>query len=475
MNTRNIMKCNTLQDKFMNRIQKILTTAVSLSILAFAQTEKSSMSDLLASASLISVSIGGNFPITGSYSASANERVDQFVSRMYDKAFSLAVGSSPTQQQLTEMKTQFETYSLRNILLKRKTGEQIILDLIKFRKTGDFNLNPYLKNDDVLIFPPTDIERNFFSISGAINKEGKFHFFDGDKLSDAIFMGDGINQAYENVTKAEISRLSYDGETIENITVDVNADFPLKRGDRIRILADETQRKDFKVFTLGEFMMPGFIPIKKEHTTLREVIKKAGGFTKNADLNAAQVLRGVNVFKSIAFSEEIEKLLMMRMSTLISEDSLHFLIDEKLRFLRGNAKIDFTNIESVADTQFIVKDGDIIYVPTKIDLVYVYGQVFEPAYVKYEPNQDYNYYLNKVGGIGETASGDIYLIKGKTRSWISSDEIEEKKIKIEPGDYIWVSKKPIRTFWDHVDRASRVASIIGGIATVILLFIQAGK
>ena len=52
----------------------------------------------------------------------------------------------------------------------------------------------------------------------------------------------------------------------------------LKKGDRIRVLADETQRKDFKVLTLGEFMMPGFIPIKKEHTTLKEVVDKAGGF-----------------------------------------------------------------------------------------------------------------------------------------------------------------------------------------------------
>ncbi len=443
--------------------------------LANAQTEKNSFSDILAGASLISVSIGGNFPITGSYSASATERVDQFVTRIYNQAYNLALGNSPSVEQIANIKREFEKYSLRNIWLKRKNGEQIKIDLIRFRKTGNFDLNPYLKNDDVIIFPSTDIERNFFTVSGAVNSEGKFHFFDGDKLSDALFLVDGINQAYENVHQAEITRLSYDGEKMENLIVDINSDIFLKRGDRIRVMADETQRKDYKALAIGEFNMPGYIPIKKERTNLKEVLDKAGGFTKNADLNNAQVLRGVNVFKSLAFSEEIEKLLMMRMSTLISEDSIYFRIDEKLRFLRGNANVDFTRFEDLVDTVFIVKDGDIIYVPSRIDLVYVYGQVNEPSYVKFEKGRDYNFYINKVGGQGETSSGDIYIIKGKNRSWISVDEVKEKNIEIEPGDYIWVSKKPIKTFWDHVEQASRIASILGGIATVILLFIQVGK
>ena len=456
-------------------IERIFITVLLVSIVTFSQTEKNSMSDLIANASLISVSIGGNFPITGSYPASVNERVDQFVTRIYNQAYNLALGNSPSPEQINNIKNEFQNYSLRNILLKRKTGEQIKLDLIKFRRTGNFGYNPYLKNDDVIIFPATDFERNFFTVSGAVNNAGTFHFFDGDKLSDALFLVDSVNLAYENVNQVEITRLSYDGEKMESIIVDINSDIALKRGDRIRVLANETQRKDFKVLTIGELNIPGYIPIKKEHTNLKEVINKAGGFTKNADLGNAQVLRGVNVFKSLAFSEQIEQLLMMRMSTLISDDSLHFLIDEKLRFLRGNANVDFTRFEDIEDTLFVVKDGDIIYVPSKIDLVYVYGQVNKPAYVKYKKGEDYNFYISEVGGLGETASGDIYLIKGKTRTWVSADEIKEKNVKIDPGDYIWVSKKPVRTFWDHVDRASRIASILGGIATVILLFIQAGK
>jgi protein involved in polysaccharide export with SLBB domain len=456
-------------------IKRIFIAVTLLSIVSYSQTEKSSMSDLLASASLISVSIGGNFPVTGSYSASVNERVDQFVTRIYDKAFSLALGNSPTQDQINSVKSKFQVYSLRNVLLRRKNGEQIKIDLEKFRRTGNFDLNPYLKNDDILIFPATDIERNFFRVSGAVNSEGTFHFFDGDKLADALFLADGVNGAYENANQVEITRLSYDGEKMENIIVNINADIELKRGDRIRVLANETQRKDYKVFVLGEFNMPGYIPIKKENTTLKEVINLAGGFTENADLSRAQVLRGVNIYKSMAFSEEMEQLLMMRMSTLIEEDSVYFRIDEKLRFLRGNANVDFTQLGDITDTIFVLKDGDVIYAPPKIDLVYVYGQVNEPAYVKYEDGKDFNFYLNKVGGLGETSSGDVYIIKGKTRTWISTEEIEEKNVEIEPGDYIWASKQPVRTFWYHVGQATQIAAILTGLATVVLLFIEIGR
>lgn len=454
---------------------KLVLIIFSISILLYSQTEKSSTIDLSSAASLISVSIGGNFPVTGSYSASAVERVDQFVTRLYNQAYNLALGNSPTEERINNVQKEFEKYSLRNILLKRKNGEQIKIDLLKFRKTGNFELNPYLKNDDVLIFPATDIERNFFAVYGAVNKEGRFHFFDGDRLSDALFLADGVNRAYENVDKVEITRLSYDGTNLENIIVAIDSDLELKRGDRIRVLANETQRKDYKVLVLGEFNMTGLIPIQKENTNLRDVIQRVGGFTKNADLRNAQILRGINVFKYLAFSEEMEQLLMMRMSTLIAEDSIYFRIDEKLRFLRGNANVDFTRIEDVNDTLFILRDGDIIYAPANIELVYIYGQVNEPGYVKFEQGKTYEYYLDKVGGLGETASGDVYIIKGKTRTWISSDEAKEKNIEIEAGDYIWAAKEPVRTFWDHVDRASRIASVVGGIATIILLFIQASR
>ena len=426
----------------------------------------------------ISVTIGGDFPITGTFPAYINERVDQFITKMYLSARQNALNNiNNSKETSAEINDKLNNFSLRGIILKRSDGEVLTLDLKKFRINGDFVNNPYLKNDDILIFPPSDLSRNFFSISGAVNNPGKFRYLDGDKLSDAIELAQGINKAYKNVTKAEIDRLSYDGEKMQTISVNINEDYPLERGDRIRIIADETQKRDFKVRVIGEVKMPGEIPIKKDSTTLNDVIKKAGGFTAEADLNRAQLIRGANAFNSLIFSNQIEQLQMLRMSTLKYEDSVYFNIDERLRLLRGNGNVDFTKLEdkNFSDTLFLLRDGDVIYIPPKIDLVYVYGQVNDPGYVKFEKNKDMNFYINLAGGLGTTADNDIYLIKGKTRSWISEDDVKEKGVKIEPGDFIWVSKKSMHDFWYHLDQASRIASVLSGIATLIILVYQLKK
>jgi protein involved in polysaccharide export with SLBB domain len=423
----------------------------------------------------ISVTIGGKFIVNGTYPAMFSERVDQFITRIYNAAKENSLSIAKDLQTANYInKNLDEDYAIRGIILKSANGEEKIIDLAEFRVNGDFKNNPYLKNDDVIIFPAVDLDRNFVRIMGAVNNPIKFMFVEGDKLSDAIALAQGVNKAYDNVTTATIYRLSYDGSIIDSINIKLMDDILLNRGDRIVVQAEETKRKDYVVNVIGEVNKPGFIPITKNKTTVADVITQAGGFTNNADIPRAEIIRGANAFESILFSEQLEKLLMSRMSTLIEGDSLYFEIDEKLRFLRGNGLVDFTKIfnkDSLAG-DFIMQDYDVIYVPPKIDLVYVYGQVNNAGYIRYSPDKTYNYYLKLGGGIGETAS-DIYIIKGQSRSWINAGDNPETII--EPGDYIWVSKKTPRTFWYHIEQAGKVAGILGAVATVILLFIQIGK
>ncbi len=101
-------------------IKKIFAALLLSTVVSFSQTEKSSMSDLLASASLISVSIGGNFPVTGSYPASVNERVDQFVTRIYDKAFSSALGNSPSRRKSHNCKKPISSIFTQKCFIEEK-------------------------------------------------------------------------------------------------------------------------------------------------------------------------------------------------------------------------------------------------------------------------------------------------------------------------------------------------------------------
>ena len=112
----------------------------------------------LLSAATISVTIGGNFPITGSFPAFMTERVDEFVTRMYAEAVDLTLRVTTDPEIYRKLKQDLANFALRGIKLKRASGEVFEIDLQKFRINGDFTNNPYLKNDDVIIFPPFNLD-----------------------------------------------------------------------------------------------------------------------------------------------------------------------------------------------------------------------------------------------------------------------------------------------------------------------------
>jgi protein involved in polysaccharide export with SLBB domain len=454
----------------------LISIVLFISITKAQDEEKTNNNNSLFSlkTSAITVTLGGNFPITGSYPALINERVDAFVTRMFNQARDMMIKNLQNMDNIKEINTKLDEYSLRGIILKRGNGDSVIVDLLKFRVSGDFKYNPYLKNDDILIFPTSDYDKNFFTMEGAVNNPGKFPFADGDKLSDALILAQGIDKAYDNVKEVEIDRLIYGGEKMKSIRVGLLEDIPLERGDRIIALAPDNGKNIYSVNVIGEVRMPGIIPITKGSTTIKEIIDKCGGFTIKADLNNTELVRGANAFKSLMFSEQSERLRMTRMSTLIEEDTLYFNVDEALRLLRGNGLVDFNKVQNGDTTQsnFIVRNGDVLYVPPLSDLVYVFGQVNNSGYIKYVPKKDYKYYIEQAGNLGQTATGDIYLIKGKSRAWYNLKDIKEGEQVIEPGDFLWASKQTPRSIWFDIEQISRVATVITGLATLILLYYQ---
>lgn len=472
-------------------MRKLILFWVLIVSVIFSQTKNDKES--LLSLSGISVTIGGDFPLTGSFPALMTERVDQFVTRIYNEAVTRATSNAQDEVMLDKLKKDLSLYSLRGIKLKRTNGESLILDLQKFRIDGDFSNNPYLKNDDVIIFPPFDFDRNFFSINGAVNSPGKYFFVDGDNLSDAIILARGLNPAYEKINDVQIKRLSYDGEKQETITATVQDKIPLQRGDQIVVLADETQRKEFYVLVLGEVNQPGYIPITKNNTKLGEVIKSVKGFTSNASLKRSRIFRGNSITPllerqyGVKISDDIlnqnqalvdrivnyEQAMMIRMSNLVQEDKDYFEVENQYRVLNEGSAIDFTQVENETSDiyNFILESGDVIIIPPLTKTVYVFGQVSSPGHVKYLAGKDYQYYINQAGGLGEYAEKEIMIIKGDSRNWVTASP----EIKIEDGDFIFIPKERIRSFQSTIAEWGLYTGIVGSVATILLLIVQLTK
>lgn len=443
----------------------------------------------------ISVTIGGDFIVNGTFTAFPIQRVDHLITEVLQKAKEASAGMMNQKLIMMSIKKELEDYSLRNIKLMRANGEIKILDLLKFRLTGDFTYNPYLLNDDVIIFPENNIENNFIDISGAVNNPTKFYFVEGDRLSDAILFARGIDESYSKVEEAEISRLSDKGEQEELIRVKIEDNPVLQRGDRVRILFDENYKDDFKVLVVGEVHKPGYIYITRSNSTLKEVIDKAGGFTAKADTKRSELIKGTDKnqlmtieaikekyknnedLSSIILSNSLneinyEKMKMARMADISVDDTAYFSIDNMLRILNAVGLVDFSKIysDSTEDGNFVVEDGDIIVVPSKQNLVYVFGQVLKPGYTQYVDGKNYEYYISQSGGLGEV-SDDIWIIRGGTREWT---EAEEESV-INPGDFIYIQKEVKQSSTETAMFFNSLISAIGTLATLVVVVINLAK
>lgn len=449
----------------------------------------------LLSNATISVTVGGTFPFKGTFPALMTERIDEFITRLYNDAVDLTLRTTNDPELYRKAKEQVSRFSLRGIKLKRMNGDELNIDLQKFRLNGNFENNPYLKNDDVIIFPPYDIATNFVSISGALHSPGSFYYVEGDHLSDILELAGGTNPAYENIDSVEIIRLSYDGLNQTSFKVGINDDIALQRGDQLRIKALETHKRNFQALILGEVNSPGSIPITKNNTRIYDVIQAAGGFTDRASLRRAKLYTGNRLsmflekqygislteqpdFEDVQFRNTIvnlEGMLMFRMSNVYPEDSTYFFLENQLRVLTEGSSLDFTKINDPESdiANYIVQSGDVIIIPEIKNSVYVFGQVARPGHVNFVEGKSYDYYLNEAGGMGELAEEDnLMVIKGGSRAWISPFE---KEVKIEEGDYIYVPKQVLRTFRSYVLEYSVYVSLLATVTAVLLAVLNFTK
>jgi protein involved in polysaccharide export with SLBB domain len=362
-----------------------------------------------------------------------------------------------------------DSINLRKILLKRN-GNTITVDLRKYFATGDDKYNPYLLEGDWIVVQKRDL--NFFvGIYGAVNKPGLYEFVEGDKLTDIVQIAGGPLES-AMLEAVEILRLNEEGKEREKLIVNLKKilngeeeDIKLENNDRIFIPERKTLKQDYKVVVLGEVKHPGVYPISANGTKLSEVINKAG-LTIYSDLGNAMIIK-----KLANYPINIDSLipiLMLKGFGFAPVDSGYFLFESSISTSLKFASIDIEKVAS-GEEDYELQDGDLIYIPQKINSVYIFGQVNNPGFVPYEKGKSYKDYILKAGGFSQFArKNDVKVIKRKTYNWYNAD-----KAVIEPGDYIFVPKKIIREpgyYWnlakDIILTAGAVASTV---ATIILI------
>ncbi len=368
---------------------------------------------------------------------------------------------------ITKMKEIKETSDIRNIKIISRDNEIKSYDLLKFLRFGDYSNNPFLLEGDAVLVDKID---KVVRISGEIIYPALYEFRSGESIRDLIELAGGFTYKARKDT-IELVRFVEDGKTqvSEYYSYDQfeELDIVLQNKDQVIIRQIPEYLIDNYVVIDGYVSYPGWYKINKNSTTLKEIIKEAGGFLPEASLTEASVSRTMDVEET---DPEYERLKTIPIENMTDDEYDYY--KAKSRQQSGTVVVDFVSLfkEDDLDENIILRKNDLIFVPEKKNYIIMLGQVVNPGKIIYDSTLTINDYIKLAGGFGWRAlENDVRVIKAKTGEWVEADDVK----MLRPGDTIWIPENPPGPeFWavftDVLTILAQLAAIVAASAAVIV-------
>ena len=387
--------------------------------------------------------------------------------------------------------------SFRNIELRRGTELLSRFDLYALLLKGDRSADRILQAGDVVHVGAVGTQIGFI---GSVNKPAVLELKADETIAEALAMVGGFTAV------ADRSRLAMERLQDRNAGRVAQLELPrdqratLANGDVLRAFSAVTaalpsQRQNKRVKVEGEVARPGEY-VLPQGVTVRDAIRGAGGYTSNAYLPAAEIMR-----ESVQRTqqENYERALrdmetdMARNSgsqRVSSGDDANVLaaraqaasrLVERLRLLRPSGRIVIQQAPEAADLpDLALEDGDRIYIPARPTTVGVFGSVFNAATYLHLPNRNIDDYLRLAGGPTKGADlGSIFVVRAngnvlssrqRSSGWFGSSN-SLGNLPAEPGDSIFAPEELDKTtITQHLKDWTQILSQFGlGLAAIRIL------
>jgi polysaccharide biosynthesis/export protein len=360
-----------------------------------------------------------------------------------------------------------DTTSLRNIRIRRGNGVDDTADLLRYFRIGDLEANPFVSGGDRIFVPP--INRTI-SVYGAVGREGRMDFVEGEHLYDLIEVSQGFF-ANAFLDSVEVVRFRGDNVTTDRFFLDLRgypedeeANIAMFPGDLVLVRSIPRFQKHRLVLVTGEVRHQGSYAIEEGKTRLSGLITRAGGFTDNASLEEAAVIRKPPESEKDIEFERLQKIPAADMR----EDEYEY-FKARSREKVGMMVIDFKRLFLDGDsTQDIyMRDGDVVEIPKLKNYVRIIGRVNTPGNVIYEAAWNFMQYIDAAGGFGWRADkGDVRVVKARTGELVKAKNTGD--YQLEPGDTIWVPEVPDLKFWEIALTTLGVISQVAGIVGIVI-------
>ncbi|MDA7809940.1 SLBB domain-containing protein [Flavobacteriaceae bacterium] len=403
----------------------------------------------------------------------------------------------------------------------------ISINLKEELKTLNFKLE---EEDIVNILSLNDLrEEKYIEISGEVNSPGIFPYSKNISLQDIILLAGGFN---DNATgkRIEINRMLSTQESNENkiseiLTFDLNKNledltiskrFEIMPFDQIIIRKNPNYYVQQYARIEGEVKYPGKYAISSKNERISDFLERAGGFKNMAYLKGATLIRLTefaeiqsDLDKKIASLNDLKKKMINKSGSLTeSEILLLQRIEEDVKNL-DNQKNDNQKLSSYAKTErineivkrnsvstdipiskseaigidlesiikspgsksdLLLKEGDVIIVPKKLETVRLRGELLYPTTVRFLNGKSLKYYIDSSGGFDSKAKrSGTYVV------YANGDVARTKRFllfniypKAEPGCEVIVPKKALK----NPIAANQLLNFTTGLATLILAINQ---
>jgi protein involved in polysaccharide export with SLBB domain len=365
--------------------------------------------------------------------------------------------------------------SQRNIVITRRDGSTCRVDLVDYLHTGNLKSNPFLLDGDVIFVPAEETRAGRVSIEGALRLPSEFEYAPGDCVAALIALAQGYTTDADSSfielvrfigpsSRTTRTRLSLD--RADPAVRETSLNFVLQPDDRLYVRSLPKFHQGRSVEVVGEVFYPGRYDISEGQTHLKEIVTRAGGLTSNASLRSALVLR-----RAVEDVEdpEFERLKKMQVAEMTESEREYFKMKSRER--NGAMGVNFNALFEKNDLSqnVILRDRDVINIPSQEITVKLTGQVVYPGLYPYEPGQTMKYYLEKAGGFNWNARRSrARIIKANTGEWAKADD----DAIIDVGDTIFVPEKPERDWWTMY---RELIMVLAQMATIYLVVDRAGK
>jgi protein involved in polysaccharide export with SLBB domain len=282
--------------------------------------------------------------------------------------------------------------------------------------SGDIAL---VKRDSVTIATSSEFKSRYtVRIEGEVRRPGPYAYRENFSLKDILFLAGGFTNAASSY-HIEVGRRIITDRTDRNIDTIANVfNIDTEKGlgiEDTRILLQPydivTVRRNpgyivqQRVKIAGEINYPGGYTIQSKEEHVSDLVKRAGGLTAHAYTD------GIFLVRNEVDTVQTHRQTVRMIQNSIKDTSAKVISDVTRNNIR--IAIDWKKVSEKpgAIQDYVLKDGDSIYVSSRDPLVKISGEVLAATKTAYIDHKGLDYYLSQAGGTTEKARrSKIYVL-----------------------------------------------------------------